>query len=267
MAKVIMIQSRMRTPLKVGITMLDYVERVISSTTMDELWQMHCDAMASYGFTRLIYGMASSRVRSSLGARDDFLILTNIGAGYMDTFINEGLYQHAPMVRWATENSGACSWGWIAEHAEALTSKEQEVVAFNVKHGLTAGYSISFAEVGARNIAAVGLIPAPGVGQDETDAIWEKHGRELIAMNKVLHLKILNLPFPLSRKALTKRQREALEWVGEGKTTQDIGVIMGLTAATVEKHLRLAREALDVETTAQAVVKASMQNQIFRIEA
>jgi LuxR family transcriptional regulator len=38
---------------------------------------------------------------------------------------------------------------------------------------------------------------------------------------------------------------------------------MGLTAATVEKHLRLAREALDVDTTAQAVLKASFQNQIF----
>ena len=38
---------------------------------------------------------------------------------------------------------------------------------------------------------------------------------------------------------------------------------MGLTSATVEKYLRLAREALDVDTTAQAVLKASFQNQIY----
>ncbi|HBQ37029.1 MAG TPA: LuxR family transcriptional regulator, partial [Rhodobacteraceae bacterium] len=43
----------------------------------------------------------------------------------------------------------------------------------------------------------------------------------------------------------------------------DIATIMDLTSATVEKHLRLAREALDVETTAQAVLKASYQSQIF----
>jgi LuxR family transcriptional regulator len=42
---------------------------------------------------------------------------------------------------------------------------------------------------------------------------------------------------------------------------------MGLTAATVEKHLRLAREALDVETTAQAVLKAAFYNQMFTIDA
>jgi len=247
--------------------MLDYVERVISSATMDDLWQMHCDAMARFGFTRLLYGMASSRSRTSLGARDDFLLLTNFPGSYMDTFINEGLYLHAPMVRWATENSGACSWSWIRDNAEHLTAKEQEVVAFNVKHGFTAGHSISFAEPGARGLAAIGLTPDPDVTQDEVDRIWDNHGREIMAMNNVLHLKILNLPYPSTRKPLTNRQREALEWVGEGKTTQDIGVIMGLTPATVEKHLRLAREALDVETTAQAVLKASMQNQIFRIQA
>ena len=57
-----------------------------------------------------------------------------------------------------------------------------------------------------------------------------------------------------------------LEWVGDGKTVQDTAVIMGLTPPTVEKHLRLARQALNVETTAQAVLKAAFQNQIFVLE-
>ena len=40
---------------------------------------------------------------------------------------------------------------------------------------------------------------------------------------------------------------------------------MGLQPATVEKHLRLARETLNVETTAQAVLKASVQNQMYLV--
>jgi len=31
----------------------------------------------------------------------------------------------------------------------------------------------------------------------------------------------------------------------------------------VEKHLRLARESLDVDTTAQAVAKAALMNRIY----
>ena len=40
-------------------------------------------------------------------------------------------------------------------------------------------------------------------------------------------------------------------------------MLMGLTPATVEKPLRLAREALAVETTAHAVMKAAFANQFF----
>lgn len=69
-----------------------------------------------------------------------------------------------------------------------------------------------------------------------------------------------------SGKRLTNRQREALEWVSDGKTTQDIATLLGLTQATVEKHLRLARKVLGVETTAQAVIRAAFQNQIFLIK-
>ena len=99
--------------------------------------------------------------------------------------------------------------------------------------------------------------------QHEVDAIWDAHGRELMVINTLTHLRISAMPFASSRRPLTPRQREVLEWVADGKTSADIATIMGLTVATVEKHLRLAREALDVDTTAQAVLKASVQKQIF----
>ena len=81
-----------------------------------------------------------------------------------------------------------------------------------------------------------------------------------------MHLRLTQLPYPVQRRPLTERQREALEWVADGKTTQDIAMLMEISQAMVEKHLRLAREALSVETTAHAVAKASVLNQIFIID-
>lgn len=52
--------------------------------------------------------------------------------------------------------------------------------------------------------------------------------------------------------------------MADGKTTQDVALLMGVSPAMVEKHLRLAREALAVETTAQAVAKAALLNMIFQ---
>ena len=80
----------------------------------------------------------------------------------------------------------------------------------------------------------------------------------------MMHLKIVHLPGTSRGRQLTQRQREALEWVADGKTMQDIAVLMDVSPAMVEKHLRLAREALDVETTAQAVAKAALLNLIFQ---
>jgi len=132
---------------------------------------------------------------------------------------------------------------------------------------VTAGYTISFKSVSARSKGAISLAARAGTTQDEADAIWAEHGDDILLMNNVAHLKILSLPYRPPNRSLTKRQREALEWVGDGKTTQDIALLMGLTVATVEKHLRLAREALSVETTAQAVLKAALHHQMFVIEA
>jgi len=245
--------------------LLRYMEKLHASQSIDEVWSLHVDQMATFGFDRLLYGFTRFRTPNSFGDREDLLLLTNHSMEYMQKFIETGMYFNAPMVKWAAENVGACSWSWMEQYADALTDSERTVVEYNKSMGITAGYSISFKEISSRSKGAIGLVAKPGMSQNDVEALWVAQGREIIQMNNVAHLKMTTFPFPTLRRPLTKRQREALEWVGDGKTTQDIATIMGLTQPTIEKHLRLAREALDVETTAQAVLKASYQNQIFLI--
>jgi DNA-binding CsgD family transcriptional regulator len=243
----------------------DYLDALTNAPTIEDLWRLHLGKMATYGFDRLIYGFTRYRSGASLGDPQDWVVLTNQPASYMEPFIQDGLYFHAPMLRWALENHGACSWRWMAEHQTTLTASERKVVEFNIRQGVTAGYTISFRALSARSRGAIALTAPPGTDQAAVEEVWARHGRDILVMNNVAHLKILTLPYTGTRH-LTKRQREVLEWVGDGKTTQDIAMLMGLTAATVEKHLRLAREALDVETTAQAVLKAAFQNQMFVLD-
>ena len=249
--------------------MKSYLHRLSNCQTIEELWEAHTKKMEEYGFDRLIYGFTRYRSGNSLGDPEDFIILTNHDRSYTDVFMGEQHYVHAPMVNWALNNEGACSWGILAQMqtTETLTASEQRVLEFNYSMGVTAGYTISFKSVSARSKGAIALTARSGMTQDEVDAVWAEHGRDIHLMNNVAHLKILTLPYNPPNRALTKRQREALEWVGDGKTTQDIALLMGLTSATVEKHLRLARESLSVETTAQAVLKASLHNQMFLMEA
>ncbi|MEO0486329.1 MAG: LuxR family transcriptional regulator [Pseudomonadota bacterium] len=250
------------------MTLKDYLAEVTSAPTVEDLWDMHTEKMAEYGFDRILYGFTRYMTASSLGNPQDLVILTNHQSAYISAFIEQGLYFHAPMVNWARNNDGAASWDVIRqmESSGALTASERSVLEFNKKMDVVAGYTVSFKAVSARSKGAIALTAQRGMTQAQADDVWAEHGADIVLMNNVAHLKIITLPYSTGARSLTRRQREVLEWVGDGKTTQDIAMLMGLTVATVDKHLRLAREALDVDTTAQAVLKAAFQNQMFVLE-
>lgn len=245
--------------------MLDYLDKLARALTIEDVWNLHCTEMAGFGFDRLIYGYTRFVTETSLGAFEDAIFLTNHDPAYFDRFIGDRLFVHAPMVRWARNNVGACSWGVLWANAEALSDAERKIVAFNRSMNVTAGYSISFADPYPRSFGLIALAARSGLNQAAVDEIWSAEGRRIEAMNHVLHLKIMSLPHRTARAGLSDRQREVLEWVGAGKSNLDIATIMGVSVPTVEKHLRLAREKLGVETTAQAILKASFQNQIYLV--
>jgi len=249
--------------------LVEYLEFVARAKSLEELWAAHTRQMIGYGFDKLMYGYTGYRTETSLGDPDDFVILTNHEPEYVNGFLHEGLYFNAPMLLWALENEGSESWQMIAEMMQGKNVSEasRKVYAFNARMGVTAGYTVSFNSVSSRSKGAISLCARTGWCQEEVDVIWAEHGRDIHLMNAVAHLKILTLPYSPPNRGLTDRQREALQWVGDGKTTQDIALLMGLSSGTVEKHLRLARENLSVETTAQAVMKASLHNQMYLMEA
>ena len=55
---------------------------------------------------------------------------------------------------------------------------------------------------------------------------------------------------------LTEREKEVLTWVGGGKTSSEIAIILGLSERTVNFHCDQAMKRLDVINRTQAVAKA-----------
>src|SRR6201988_2638589 len=63
-------------------------------------------------------------------------------------------------------------------------------------------------------------------------------------------------PDSLELMGLTRRELEGLAWVAEGKTNNDVGLILGIRAATVKKHLDHIFQKMGVETRTSAVASA-----------
>ena len=55
---------------------------------------------------------------------------------------------------------------------------------------------------------------------------------------------------------LTAREAELLYWLSKGRSNREMGIIFGISARTVDKHLQHVFEKMDVENRHAAVVKA-----------
>jgi LuxR family transcriptional regulator len=243
-----------------------YLLNLTSMTKLQDVWDAHVERMRRYGFDHMLYAATRFRTDNGLGDLRDALILTNYPREFTQIYIDQELFRDAPMVRWAMTNTGARSFAdfWKEADQGKLTQAERRVMKFNIRHGIKAGYGISFPRVSARAGYGIGLASTT-MSQTEIDAQWARIGDEIMLANQVAHLTILALPHQDLGPGLTDRQREGLELVADGKTVQEVAIILDRKPATVEKHMRLARESLNVETTAQAVLKAGLQTRIFRI--
>ncbi len=175
----------------------EHLKKLLNSPSIEALWDMHTRQMAEYGFDRLIYGYTRYRTATSLGDPDDFVLLTNHEPEFTEVFIGDGLYHHGPMVRWALDHDGACSWSVMQDMVQSgtLSDQEKKVVEFNQRQGVLAGYSISFKSVSPRSKGAIALTARAGLSQADVDKIWAEHGDDMRGSrwpNATLRLWMLN---------------------------------------------------------------------------
>jgi len=64
-------------------------------------------------------------------------------------------------------------------------------------------------------------------------------------------------------RRLTPREREVLFWLARGKSNAEIGAILGITSATVNKHLERIYPKLGVEKRVAAASCFGFQNGAF----
>jgi DNA-binding CsgD family transcriptional regulator len=244
---------------------LKLITKIAEAQSAEAAWAHATGYFAGLGFSRVNYGFTRFHHDKTIGDPEDALFLTTLGDDYAQRYFSGGFYARTPVFRWAEKNIGACTWSWVKEAMDQgrLTADEMAVVRQNAHLGIVAGISVSFPPATSRTKGALGLIADIGLGHVEVDRIFLAERDAILAVAHSLNLKMMLMPQATRRRALTLRQREALEWVADGKTMQDVALLMGVTAAMVEKHLRLARAALSVETTAQAVAKGAMLNMLF----
>jgi DNA-binding CsgD family transcriptional regulator len=150
----------------------------------------------------------------------------------------------------------------------ALQSKRPVAASELLSHGLVLGrWQESFRFIAKQGDALA--LPIVGTNGTEGLAILSGPIERMSAMSRSLVQIAVHLAFKRATQLntetagaeavnsnLSARQAECLQWVAQGKTDPEIGIILGVSPRTVRFHLDKAKDKLKVMTRVQAVTKA-----------
>ncbi|MEO6013137.1 MAG: LuxR family transcriptional regulator [Devosia sp.] len=90
----------------------------------------------------------------------------------------------------------------------------------------------------------------------------KKLATHLVAMYAHGRLRALRRPYQFSPAELTPREAEVLRWLSHGKTTEDIGELLGISQNTVFFHIKSAGKKLGTLNRVHLVAEALRYNMI-----
>jgi DNA-binding CsgD family transcriptional regulator len=86
--------------------------------------------------------------------------------------------------------------------------------------------------------------------------VWRSNGNEEVYLLQFAEKSRQPQPASLERLGLTPREAEVLAWIAEGKTNEEIAIILGARANTVRKHVENIHRKLGVENRGAAAAIA-----------
>ncbi|MTH78766.1 helix-turn-helix transcriptional regulator [Paracoccus aestuariivivens] len=241
------------------------IDAILSARCTEDAWQPYISALRKAGFAQVIYFSHRIIRAANKEVVDEALELSTLPDALIEQIVAEDLMFHLPMLRWIIRSHGSSGWNWMIERQRngSLSGPELRCLTLFKRYGMTAGIALSLSDRVPRTRGGILLVGRTGTTQDAIDALWQEHYADIELLSVVLHQRLASLPYRDPPQRLTSRQREALELTGIGFSTAEIAERLEVSAPTVEKHLRLARQNLGARTTTQAVLMATRRRQIY----
>lgn len=242
------------------------LEPYLSARDISTLWAyLHRD-LERVGFQKVFYVCTQRRPANGEFTVRDAIVHSSYGAEFDRYFVEGGAYASDITTQWAINSQGAISWSLSRRlnRRGQVTPKQREVHERSLALGIVNGYTVSLRTPRSTLVSGFGLCAGDETTQTRVDRTWLDHGDEVLLALSAFDICARAIPQVRAEEELSKRQREVLEWAGDGKTIDEIADIMDLHRNTVAKHMQEARQRLGVANTVQAVLRAALQGQIYR---
>lgn len=172
-----------------------------------------------------------------------------------ETLYGEGrLAQQDPRLRRTLASSEPFFLSEVLAAAD-VQEAEQSMVQQAQQFGIIESYVLPHRGADNRQFAAVLIGPGLPINGIYRVAVHTLASALLLAALRI-EVAAIGGSEKLDRPALTIRQLQCLEWSRRGKSSADIGKILGLSPRTIDEHFAAACKVLEVRTRVQAVSTA-----------
>lgn len=211
-----------------------FVSRAMGTEELDVLWDAALEFAREEGFVRLGYVHFDSAHPELTGV----LFAEGFDPDWVSDYVGRKLYLVDPVIEFAMHSTSPFVWDEVDRIAR-LTPEQTDLLrkirGENDLHGHGPGDGLAvqvFGPTGRNGFVALGFDGAV------IDAA-PQHIRLIQAVCQAAHLRSCDLiDHKEQAPALSPREREVLGWIARGKSNAVIADILGVSAHTVDTHVR-----------------------------
>lgn len=232
-----------------------YVERIIASQTTQEAFDIFCEAMSHRGYDRIAYSLVNDH--PSLGLSSQHGLATSYPEDWMKHYAAHNFSLIDPVTQRVLARRTPFFWSETTARLDRL-SASLRMMNEAADAGLGDGIGISLRGDGAE-LVGVGIARSALPASEENKPPDYNFLGAAYLLSTCLHETYRDLIIKAARAVLSRREHDVLSWGAEGKTDEEIGIILGISTSTVRFHWNNIFKKLAANGRTYAITKALRQ--------
>ncbi|MEM8836795.1 MAG: LuxR C-terminal-related transcriptional regulator [Pseudomonadota bacterium] len=235
-------------------TLDSFLDEIQSVSDIESLWNACTQTLKEYGFTHVTYLL----IRLS-APHDSPIVLSNLPKWWSDIYLDREYVCSDPLFRFCGNLKPRRTGSDYLDTYPDISLAERERVLSAGDAGCRTGFASPVRLISARRCGGWNF--GSTLPRERFETHYQKVRDQVRLIGFYAHERLEAIsaePASVleSASVLSQREQECLTFLARGKRTSSIAGVLGISAATVEFHLKNVKRKLGASTREEALAKA-----------
>lgn len=238
-------------PPRIAVELSLFLDTTDDIAESEQLFELLSAFALNFDCPWIAYGPLASEQRVLKPARPDSAVMWNYPDEWQERYLKMGYAEVDPLIKKGRKGVGAFRWSEVYTD-ESTTENERRVLDEAATFGLRSGVTVPLH-------GPADSFKFMSFAQSSDSELQNRAITYLQIAAIHFHLRVAKLGTPMASEhayKLSPKEIECIFWVSRGKTSREIGTILGRSRNTVDFHVKNVMQKLDVTSRTVAAVKA-----------